>query len=240
MALLDMASPHLSLNVGSGGTTSALRQIQDMDDQVYEEYQRMWADHGINSLQHSEDLLADIMDSLGFNLLDQEAQPDAILNSGANATMDDELTHQQEPILRTKYLLHVSRSPETPSEYEEPGTKRFRFNNFDEFESGFENWMSSQFVDPQFAWDKSIFYKDLRKASLCSLEAVIADIQATLAHYQVFDAALYLRLRDDSAHSRRLKGKARVSESGCNRSTASTTYTGPEGVDVSQHGLSAT
>ncbi|KAF3182646.1 hypothetical protein TWF788_005960 [Orbilia oligospora] len=227
-AIMGMAGPELSLGTGIG--TSALRRIHDMNGQIHRQHEIMWPEFGINRMQSSEQVWSDIANSVGYNPLEQGAQvEDAMGNLRNTHWVPEGSIHSNESGVSKKYLLWVSRNPEVPSEIEKPGQKRFRFDNFDEFSYDFESWMTSQFIDPPFCWEKMILFNDQRKAFLGTLEDVIEDIQATTVHYRAFDAALYLKLRNGIAQHRQWKGKARVHETGYNANMAAAPQCNPSG-----------
>ncbi|KAF3226316.1 hypothetical protein TWF106_000811 [Orbilia oligospora] len=227
-AIMGMAGPELSLGTGIG--ISALRRIHDMNGQINRQHEIMWSEFGINRMQSSEQVWSDIANSVGYNPLEQGAQvEDAMGNLRNTHWVPEGSIHSNESEASKKYLLWVSRNPEVPSEIEKPGQKRFRFDNFDEFSYDFESWMTSQFIDPPFCWEKMILFNDQRKAFLGTLEDVIEDIQATTVHYRAFDAALYLKLRNGIAQHRQWKGKARVHETGYNANMAAAPQCNPSG-----------
>ncbi|KAF3226658.1 hypothetical protein TWF191_004481 [Orbilia oligospora] len=227
-AIMGMAGPELSLGTGIG--TSALRRIHDMNGQINRQHEIMWPEFGINRMQSSEQVWSDIANSVGYNPLEQGAQvEDAMGNLRNTHWVPEGSIHSNKSGVSKKYLLWVSRNPEVPSEIEKPGQKRFRFDNFDEFSYDFESWMTSQFIDPPFCWEKMILFNDQRKAFLGTLEDVIEDIQATTVHYRAFDAALYLKLRNGIAQHRQWKGKARVHETGYNANMAAAPQCNPSG-----------
>ncbi|KAK6525696.1 hypothetical protein TWF281_010747 [Arthrobotrys megalospora] len=99
-----------------------------------------------------------------------------------------------------KYLLSISRHPANPNSLEVQGYKKYWFEDFEDFEENFEDWLKSQFFDPMFGWDTMEFYNDHRGMKFTSLEEITNDLEGSFTHYRSTRASLYLVMKDKGKH----------------------------------------
>ncbi|KAK6500451.1 hypothetical protein TWF481_010794 [Arthrobotrys musiformis] len=95
---------------------------------------------------------------------------------------------------KKKYLLRVARKPALPKgmSSETSSSKKFYFDDMDEFDSNFENWMKVQFFNPGFCWGLWELENPERQERLSSTKAVIDELEFIWSAYRSNEAALYL------------------------------------------------
>ncbi|KAK6337603.1 hypothetical protein TWF730_002998 [Orbilia blumenaviensis] len=93
-----------------------------------------------------------------------------------------------------KHLLCVARKPALPKSLssETSSSKKFYFDNIEEFEAQFENWMKTQFHDPAFCWGFWELENPERQERLCSTREVMDALEFMWLAHRSNDAALYL------------------------------------------------
>ncbi|EWC43683.1 hypothetical protein DRE_01570 [Drechslerella stenobrocha 248] len=72
--------------------------------------------------------------------------------------------------------------------------KRFPFQDFGEFSTSFEVWLSNTFLDPPFNWNTMEFYNKSRKVTLLTFEEVYNELEASFIETGLTTAALHLRV----------------------------------------------
>ncbi|EPS37527.1 hypothetical protein H072_8809 [Dactylellina haptotyla CBS 200.50] len=98
-------------------------------------------------------------------------------------------------------MLHIARRHE-PSESEEAkGPKRFFFENISEIRQDFEEWMTTNFFDPEFSWACWELVNPHRNSRLSSVGELVEELEFTFLCYQTDRLALLLvRKADDIAN----------------------------------------
>ncbi|TGJ72779.1 hypothetical protein EYR41_004649 [Orbilia oligospora] len=93
-----------------------------------------------------------------------------------------------------KYLLRVARKPALPkgTSSETSSSKKFYFDNMEEFKANFENWMKAQFYDPGFCWGLWELENPGRQERLSDMQAVVDELEFMLLAYRSNEAALFL------------------------------------------------
>ncbi|KAF3208292.1 hypothetical protein TWF192_002815 [Orbilia oligospora] len=93
-----------------------------------------------------------------------------------------------------KYLLRVARKPALPkgTSSETSSSKKFYFDNMEEFKANFENWMKTQFYDPEFCWGLWELENPGRQERLSDMQAVVDELEFMLLAYRSNEAALFL------------------------------------------------
>ncbi|KAK6510873.1 hypothetical protein TWF506_009966 [Arthrobotrys conoides] len=96
------------------------------------------------------------------------------------------------PAIGKRYTLLVARLPYIPNSVETAGPKGFTFDNFREFRHQFDQWLKSQFIDPQFSWERWELLNQFTNVRLRDTQAVIDDIDFSFVAQNSTRAALYL------------------------------------------------
>ncbi|RVD83709.1 uncharacterized protein DFL_005488 [Arthrobotrys flagrans] len=93
-----------------------------------------------------------------------------------------------------KYLLLVARKPALPkgTSSETSSSKKFYFDNMEEFKANFENWMKVQFYDPGFCWGWWELENPERQQRLPDIQAVIDELEFMWLAHRSNEAALFL------------------------------------------------
>ncbi|KAK6514815.1 hypothetical protein TWF506_007177 [Arthrobotrys conoides] len=93
-----------------------------------------------------------------------------------------------------KYLLRVARKPALPkgTSSETSSSKKFYFDDMEEFKANFENWMKAQFYDPGFCWGLWELENPGRQERLSDMQAVVDELEFMLLAYRSNEAALFL------------------------------------------------
>lgn len=97
---------------------------------------------------------------------------------------------------RKKYQLLVTRMPQNQFSQESKGTRRFTFDDFDEFHAKFHAWLRREFTDPPFSWQKMMLFNGKEEAELESVQEVADNLEQSFIQFRSCDAALYLVSRN--------------------------------------------